>query len=73
MGDMTRIDEVFDKLKQNAAKPFFEAEPAIICPVPIWVKCPECKQKLCRIELDSMARKIYLWCKCCKKEVEVNI
>lgn len=38
-----------------------------------WHPCPECGQKLCRIDADSKAHKIYLWCKHCKKEVEVNI
>lgn len=38
-----------------------------------WHSCPACGQKLCRIDADSKAHKIYLWCKHCKKEVEVNI
>lgn len=39
----------------------------------VWHPCPLCNKKLCRIELGSTARKIYLWCKHCKKEIEINI
>ncbi|WP_207559123.1 hypothetical protein [Ruminiclostridium hungatei] len=39
----------------------------------IWSTCPECGQKLCRLITGSKAHKIYLWCKHCKKEVEINI
>lgn len=38
-----------------------------------WSICPKCGQKLCRITTDSKAQKIYLWCKQCKKEIEINI
>lgn len=38
-----------------------------------WYSCPNCGQKLCRIDINSKAEKIYLWCKKCKKEVEINI
>lgn len=36
----------------------------------IYVHCPHCGKKLFRIDKDSEFKKIYLWCKNCKKEIE---
>ncbi len=34
-----------------------------------WIRCPDCGKKLCRIE----GKKLYIWCKGEKKEVEIDI
>lgn len=37
-----------------------------------WYSCPHCGKKLCRINKESKAKKIFIWCKQCKKEIEIN-
>lgn len=38
----------------------------------IWYRCPVCGCKLARMEPDAIARRIYIWCRHCKKEYEVT-
>ena len=35
-----------------------------------WVNCPTGGKKLCRADAKG---KIYLWCKTCRKEIEIEI
>lgn len=37
-----------------------------------WVLCPECKKKLFRVTQLSKYDNIYLWCKSCKKEIQIR-
>ena len=37
-----------------------------------YVFCDICGKKLFRITEDSEYKKIYIWCKTCKKEIELN-
>ena len=34
--------------------------------------CPQCGKKLFRIVTESQYKKIFVWCKNCKKEIEIN-
>jgi phage FluMu protein Com len=34
-----------------------------------WVLCPHCGKKLCKADAKGILR---LWCKSCKKEIEVK-
>lgn len=37
--------------------------------------CPRCQgtKKLCRIELDTTARNMPVFCRCCKLEIKIDI
>ena len=35
--------------------------------------CPHCGKKLLRIIEGSTVRKVYVWCKICKKEIEIDL
>lgn len=37
-----------------------------------WVKCPECKKNLFKVTSFSKYDNIYVWCKNCKKEIEIK-
>ena len=37
-----------------------------------YVKCPFCGKKMFRVGKNNIYKKIYLWCKNCKKEIEFN-
>lgn len=37
-----------------------------------YVLCPYCGKKLFKINHESMYMKIFVWCKTCKKEIEVT-
>lgn len=37
-----------------------------------YVYCPNCGKKLFRIENNSKYNNIYIWCKTCKKEINVK-
>ena len=37
-----------------------------------YVFCPTCKKKLFRVVNESEYKKIFVWCKNCKKEIEIN-
>lgn len=37
-----------------------------------YVNCPHCGKKLFRIINESEYIKIYIWCKSCKKEIEIT-
>lgn len=37
-----------------------------------YLKCPICGKKLLRITEGSVCVKVYVWCKSCKKEIEIN-
>lgn len=37
-----------------------------------YVFCPECRKKLFRVVKESQYKKIFVWCKNCKKEIEIN-
>jgi predicted RNA-binding Zn-ribbon protein involved in translation (DUF1610 family) len=69
--DHDRDTEIFDLEKKAFRK--VVADAIEVTPTKRqWHNCPTCGQKLCRKELDSKAKKVYLWCKHCKKEIEVN-
>ena len=38
----------------------------------LYVNCPKCGKKLFRITYGSSYKKIFIWCKSCKKEIECN-
>jgi transcription elongation factor Elf1 len=38
-----------------------------------WFLCPYCKKKLIRYEEDAESKGVFLLCKNCKKEIEINI
>ena len=37
----------------------------------LYVVCPKCGKKLFRIDNTSVYNNIYVWCKCCKKELKL--
>lgn len=37
-----------------------------------YVNCPQCGKKLFRVIKESQYKKIFVWCKNCKKEIEIN-
>lgn len=37
----------------------------------LYIVCPNCGKKLFRVEKNSKYDNIYIWCKCCKKEIKV--
>lgn len=38
-----------------------------------WYQCPYCKKKLVKYKKNARAEGIFLWCKNCKKEIEIKI
>lgn len=38
----------------------------------IYVNCPHCGKKLFKIIKESTYKKIFIWCKTCKREIEMN-
>lgn len=34
--------------------------------------CPQCGKKLFRVTPESVYEHIFVWCKNCKKEIEIN-
>lgn len=38
----------------------------------MYVVCPNCGKKLFRVIKESQYNKIFVWCKNCKKEIEIN-
>lgn len=38
-----------------------------------WLRCPFCRKKLLRLEEDSEARGVGLWCAGCKCEREMDV
>ncbi len=34
--------------------------------------CPKCKKLLAKLDKNGSCEKIYLYCKCCKKEYEIT-
>lgn len=38
----------------------------------VYMVCPYCHKKMFRVDKTSEYKKIYLWCKNCKKEIEFN-
>lgn len=39
-----------------------------------WYRCPHCKQKILKYdEIEGKSKKVYIKCKSCKKEIEINI
>lgn len=41
--------------------------------IELYYKCPYCDKKLARIENNSKSEKVYVWCKECRQEREINI
>ena len=39
----------------------------------LWYCCPICGKKLCRIDLESEAKNIYILCKHCRREICVTV
>nr|DAM39040.1 MAG TPA: zinc-ribbon domain protein [Caudoviricetes sp.] len=37
-----------------------------------WVKCPYCGKKLAKILPDALCKGVFVWCKSCKKEIEIK-
>ena len=37
-----------------------------------WAVCPRCGQRLCRVDKGATAHGIYLYCKFCKRDVELD-
>ena len=37
-----------------------------------YVCCPICGKKLFKIDQKSVCKNIYLWCKQCRKEIEIK-
>lgn len=37
-----------------------------------YVVCPHCGKKLFRIEKDSCYDNIFVWCKTCRKEIQIR-
>ncbi|WP_201750552.1 hypothetical protein [Senegalia massiliensis] len=38
-----------------------------------WYRCPHCNQKILKYNENAKSKKIYIKCKNCKKEIEINI
>lgn len=39
-----------------------------------WYRCPHCKQKILKYDdVEGKSKKVYIICKSCKKEIEINI
>ena len=38
-----------------------------------WCNCPQCGKKLLRINKKGAIRGVKVWCKVCKKEIDLNI
>lgn len=38
-----------------------------------WYRCPVCGQKILKIKENAKASKLYIKCKRCKNEIEINI
>ena len=49
-------------------------KPDIIGAVDRWIRCPRCGcEKLLRVEADTRARNMPVYCKRCRRYVKVNI
>lgn len=38
----------------------------------MYINCPICGKKLFRIDKTSVYKNIYIWCKHCKKEINIS-
>lgn len=37
------------------------------------IRCPHCNKLIAKMEADGICKKVYLYCKKCKKEHEISI
>ena len=71
------IQKLNSRKRQSLLRLLFHAQIEVIISVKDnkrWYLCPYCRKKILKYdETDGKSKKIYIKCRYCKKEVEINI